>query len=352
MLASLARATAGSTVATALRRLTTGALLLGVVCALSGCDYALMDPKGPIGVQERTIILFATGLMLIVVIPVIAMTFLFAWRYRASNTTADYRPDWEHSNAIEAVVWIVPCLIIGALGTVTWITSHTLDPYRPIASPARPVEVQVVSLDWKWLFIYPDLGIASVNEFAFPSGTPVRFHLTSGSVMNSFFVPRLGSQIYTMAGMETKLSLLADEPGDYEGMSANYSGEGFSDMTFKARAMTAADFDRWVEGVRSSPAMLTMAAYRDLARPGVATPVTRYGTVDGRVYHDALNKCADGTACIDDRMAMAATREALGDAALCGPGALARSQTSGAVPRVPSQQGPNSLERPSPVQGL
>jgi cytochrome o ubiquinol oxidase subunit 2 len=256
--------------------------------------------------------------MLIVVIPVIVMAIVFPWRYRASNTKATYSPNWSHSGRIEAVVWLVPCVIVAGLATVTWISTHDLDPYKPIAptvataANGKPIEVQVVSLDWKWLFIYPSLNIATVNELAFPAGTPVHFSLTSGTVMNSFFIPQLGSQIYTMSGMQTQLSLLANEPGDYQGMSANYSGGGFSDMTFQARAMTDSDFAAWVQKVRASQQTLTPTVYRNLEQPTEKMPVTYYSTVGPNVFHDALNKCADGAMCTDDAMKLSMASDALG----------------------------------------
>jgi cytochrome o ubiquinol oxidase subunit 2 len=301
----------------ALRRLVSIAVLLGTTPLLGGCQIALLDPAGPIGAEEKSIIILATCLMLIVVIPVIAMTLIFAWRYRASNESAAFAPDWSHSNGIELAIWVVPCLIIIVLGIVTWASSHKLDPYRQIATAVKPIDVEVVSLDWKWLFIYPDLKIASVNELAFPVGTPVRFKLTSSSVMNSFFIPRLGSQIYTMPGMQTQLSLLADQPGDYIGISANYSGGGFSDMQFAARAMTPADFAKWVDAVRGAPQDLTMTAYRQLAVPSEKMPVTYYGDVGPTLYHDVLNKCADGASCTDDAMKLAMAKETFGDVGLC-----------------------------------
>jgi cytochrome o ubiquinol oxidase subunit II len=300
-----------------LRRLASIATLLAAAPLLGGCQLALLEPEGPIGAQEKLIIILATCLMLIVVVPVIAMTLAFAWRYRASNRNAAFTPDWAHSNAIEAVIWVVPCLIVAVLGFVTWTSTRKLDPYRQIVAAAKPIDVEVVSLDWKWLFIYPDLKIASVNELAFPAGTSVRFRLTSSSVMDSFFIPELGSQIYTMPGMESKLSLLASDPGTYTGISANFSGDGFSDMTFATRVMTRADFDKWVVSVRSSGQDLTMAVYRQLALPSEHVHVSYYGNVEPMLYHDALNKCADGSACTDDTMTFAMAKETLGDVGLC-----------------------------------
>jgi len=256
-----------------------------------------MDPAGPIGSQEKSLILIATSLMLIVVIPVLIMTVAFAWRYRASNEKATYKPDWEHSNQIELVIWLVPCLIIIALGAVTWVSTHRLDPYNHIESKAKPIRVDVVSLDWKWLFIYPDQKVASVNALALPVGVPVEFHLTSSSVMNSFFIPRLGSQIYTMPGMDTKLSLMASQPGVYQGISANYSGDGFSDMSFKATAMSPADFAHWVQAAQAAHNSLDMATYTKLAAPSEKAPVILYSQVEPALYHEILNHCTGGANC-------------------------------------------------------
>ncbi len=294
--------------------------LFGTASLLGGCHYALLDPKGPVGADEKSLMILATALMLIVVVPVIVMTLAFAWHYRAANTRATFAPDWAHSTRIELVVWLVPCMIIVILGIVTWISTHRLDPDRQIVAGAKPIEVEVVSLDWKWLFIYPDLKIASVNELAFPVGTPVHFRITSSSVMNSFFIPELGSQIYTMTGMETRLNLLASAAGDYRGISANFSGDGFSDMSFDARAMSQDDFDNWVKTVRTSKSDLTMDAYRRLAEPSEKVPVSYYGDVEPTVFHDVLNKCADGSLCTDDAMRLATAQEAYeGRLALCTP---------------------------------
>lgn len=290
------------------RRIIPGMFLVGLAPLLGGCQISLLDPKGPIGADEKSIIILATCLMLIVVVPVIVMTFAFAWRYRASNTRATFAPEWAHSNTIEAVIWLVPCLIIAVLATVTWISTHKLDPYRQIAARTKPIDVEVVSLDWKWLFIYPQLKIASVNELALPVNVPVRFRLTSAAVMNAFFIPRLGSQIYTMAGMETKLSLLANAPGSYRGISANYSGGGFSDMTFIARAMNEADFENWVRQVRAAPQTLTLASYRELAQPSEKVPVAYYNDVVPTLYHDILNQCTDGAVCMDKSMKLSMKR--------------------------------------------
>ncbi|KAA1337032.1 ubiquinol oxidase subunit II, partial [Escherichia coli] len=195
--------------------------LLTATLMLGGCDMVLMNPKGAIGVEQKTLILTAFGLMLIVVIPAIVMAIIFALRYREANKSATYRPNWAHSNKIELVVWTVPILIIITLATITWKTTHELDPYKPLDSDVKPVTIEVISLDWKWLFIYPEQGIATVNEIVFPKDVPINFKITSDSVMNSFFIPQLGGQIYAMAGMQTKLHLIANSAGKYDGFSAS-----------------------------------------------------------------------------------------------------------------------------------
>lgn len=286
--------------------------LAGLVL-LTGCHMAVMDPKGPVGMQEKDLIILAVLLMLIPVVPVIFMTLWFAWRYRASNTKATYAPDFEHSNRIEAVVWAIPTLIIVALGAVTWVSTHQLDPKATVPAAAgqadtRPIEVEVVSLDWKWLFIYPEYHIATVNEMALPVGRPVHFKLTSATVMNSFFIPQLGSQIYTMTGMETQLNLRADQAGSYDGISANYSGEGFAGMKFQAVATDQAGFDAWVAKAQSSQAALDGNAYLALSQRGMTAKPVYYGTVQPELFHDILNACAPGSAggpCTDTAMKMA-----------------------------------------------
>jgi cytochrome o ubiquinol oxidase subunit II len=263
-------------------------LPLPAALLLSGCQWAVLDPKGPIGLQERSIILTATVLMLLVVVPVIALILIFAWRYRASNTQAEYRPDWSHSNRIEAVVWLVPCAIVAALGVLAWKSSHTLDPYRPLDSKVQPIRIDAVALDWKWLFIYPQQRVATVNQVAFPANVPVEFHITSASVMNAFFIPRLGSQIYAMAGMQTQLHLLANEPGTYRGLSSNYSGDGFSGMTFKAIALPQRGFDAWLARVRASQQTLGTNAYAQLARPSENNRVAYYSQVPPGLFADIV----------------------------------------------------------------
>lgn len=273
---------------------------VGAVMLLGGCNMEILSPKGDIGAQEKTLLFTATGLMLIVVIPVIIMILTFAWKYRASNTKADYQPKWAHSTAIEVVVWTVPCIIVAILAVITWRSTHALDPYKPLVSEHKPVTIEVVSLDWKWLFIYPEYDIATVNEIAFPVDVPVNFRITSASVMNSFFIPQLGSQIYSMAGMETKLHLNAREPGTYAGISANYSGAGFSGMRFKAIATSQEGFDNWVKEAKASATSLTPAVYQELTKRSERNPVVKYASVPPSMFDYILGSTMSKMAGVED----------------------------------------------------
>ncbi|MHA6203464.1 ubiquinol oxidase subunit II [Dyella soli] len=266
------------------------ALCLGSTILLSGCHLALFDPRGDIGLQERHLIVLSLGIMLAVVIPVIALTLFFFWRYRATNTRATYAPEWAHSTPIEVVVWTIPCIIVAFLGVLIWRTTHSLDPYRSLPSSVPSVRVQVVALNWKWLFIYPDEGIATVNELVIPANTPIDFELTADSIMNSFFIPRLGSQVYAMAGMQTQLHLIANETGSFAGQSAAFSGSGFSDMHFETRAVTDTQFRQWIRDVKASPLKLTRNGYRSLAEPSHGYEPTVYADVDPSLYQGVLHQ--------------------------------------------------------------
>ena len=270
-----------------------GVLTFAMTGLLSGCNMALLDPKGQVAADEKSLIITATLLMLLVVIPVIFMTLYFAWKYRESNTEATYTPNWSYSHRIEAVVWAVPIAIILVLGTITWKTTHALDPYRPLDSKVKPITIEVVSLDWKWLFIYPDQHIATINEIQFPAGTPVNFRITSDTVMNVFFIPQLGSQIYAMAGMQTQVNLIADTAGTYDGLSTNFSGAGFPDMKFTATASSQADFDAWVAKVKASPNKLGLDNYGELSKPSTKDPVKYFSTVEPVLYAAVLDKYMD-----------------------------------------------------------
>jgi cytochrome o ubiquinol oxidase subunit 2 len=251
----------------------------------------VLDPQGPIGAGERLILINATVVMLAVIVPVIVLTLGFAWWFRASNTKARYMPDWEYSGPVELVVWSIPALVVVFLGGMAWISSHDLDPPKPLASAtARPLEIQVVSLDWKWLFIYPEQGIASVNRLTVPTGTPLHFNITSSGVMNSFFVPQLGSQIYAMAGMTTRLVLQADKAGTYTGRSVQFSGDGFSDMRFDVVALEPAAFDDWVKQAKAAGGTLDPASYTTLAKPGTISQPSAYGTVAPGLFEAAIHQ--------------------------------------------------------------
>jgi cytochrome o ubiquinol oxidase subunit 2 len=244
----------------------------------------ILDPQGPIAHAERLILFDSTAIMLAVVVPVIAATLAVAWWFRAGNAKATYRPDWAYSGRLEFIVWSIPALVVLFLGGIGWVSSHDLDPGKPLESQTAPFEVQVVSLDWKWLFIYPAQNIASVNRLVVPAGTPVHFRLTSATVMNSFFVPQLGSQIYTMAGMTTQLNLQADRPGTYPGISAQFSGDGFADMRFDVQAVLQGEFDDWVSAARGQGQALDTTAYTALEQQSSAVPPATYRDVDPLLF--------------------------------------------------------------------
>jgi cytochrome o ubiquinol oxidase subunit 2 len=256
-----------------------------IVLLVGGCSGGVLDPQGPIGAANRLILLNALGIMLVIVVPTIIAILIFAWWFRASNTRASYRPDFVYSGGIEMVVWGIPILTIMFLGGVIWIGSHDLDPFKPIASPEKPVEVQVVSLDWKWLFIYPDESVASVNELVVPAEVPVHFSLTSASVMNMFFVPQLGTMIATMNGMVTQLHLAADKPGEFYGQSAQYSGGGFSDMNFTVRAVPQDAFAQWVATTRQSGSALDRTSYLALCQQSSNVRPFTYRAVDAGLFN-------------------------------------------------------------------
>jgi len=251
---------------------------------LCGCQAALLDPRGPVGRAERLILVNSLAIMLAIVVPTIIATLVFAWWFRASNKRARYLPTWAFSGRIELVVWSIPVMVILLLGGVTWLSSYELDPARPLESEHKAIDIQVVSLDWKWLFIYPGQGVATVNELVVPAGVPLHFTLTSASVMNTFFVPQLGSMIYTMNGHATELHLQADDPGTYYGRSAHFSGDGFSDMEFSVRALPAAEFDAWITSTRASPGALDDARYGKLMQQGLEPRAIAFSAVDPGLF--------------------------------------------------------------------
>ena len=289
-------------------------LLLVPAVLLAGCNTVVMHPSGDIAAQQAHLIWVSTLLMLLIIVPVIVLTLVFAWRYRQQNTRAVYEPDWDHSTVLELVIWGAPLLIIIALGLLTWISTHTLDPYRPLqrldaerAVPAgtEPLTIDVVALDWKWLFIYPEQGIATVNELAAPVDVPIRFRITASTVMNSFYIPALAGQIYAMPGMETKLHAVINRPGEFEGFSANYSGAGFSGMHFKFHGLSGADFERWVQAAKAGAGTLGRDDYLRLQQPSANEPVRRYAAVAPDLFDAVVNRCVEpGKMCMSQMMAI------------------------------------------------
>jgi cytochrome o ubiquinol oxidase subunit II len=258
--------------------------------ALSSCQSGVLDPQGPVGAAQRVILINALAIMLVIVVPTILATLGFSWWFRASNTRARYLPDWAYSGRIELVVWSIPLLVIMFLGGIAWIGSHDLDPAKPLEAKTEPLRVQVVSLDWKWLFIYPDQGIASLNQLVVPARTPIHFTLTSASVMNAFFIPQLGSMIYTMNGMTTQLHLQADREGVFHGLSSHFSGDGFPGMHFQVRAVGAQAFDRWVADARNSTVALDRLSYDALAKQSLNMASTTYRGVDPQLFKDIVSQ--------------------------------------------------------------
>lgn len=269
---------------------------------LTGCNLVVMNPAGDIAVQQRNLIIASTLLMLLIIVPVIALTFVFARQYRASNPNKVYDPDWHHSTWLEVVIWTVPLLIIIVLGAMTWVSTHTLDPFRPLSrlGPKRPIppdtkplDVQVVALEWKWLFIYPEYRIASVNEMAAPVDRPISFKITSSSVWNTFYVPALAGMIYAMPGMETQLHAVMNKEGAFRGLSAHYSGPGFSRMNFGFRSLSTAGFEDWIAKAKASETSLDRNAYLALEKPSEAVPVRFFGSVQDGIYNAILGMCPD-----------------------------------------------------------
>ena len=280
---------------------------------LAGCNSVVLNPSGDVALQQRDLLVRSTVLMLLIIIPVMALTVFFAWRYRASNRNAKYEPEWHHSARLELAIWAAPLLIIICLGALTWLGTHLLDPYRPldrisqgqpVPAEMQPLEVSVVALDWKWLFIYPEYGIATVNELAIPVNRPVSMRITASGVMNSLYIPDFAGQVYAMPSMETRLHGVLNRPGDSQGFSANYSGAGFSGMRFTVHGISEADFEQWVQDTRRGEGNLTRDNYLQLARPSQNEPARRFARVDDQLYHDILNRCVEpGTMCMDHVMA-------------------------------------------------
>lgn len=293
-------------------------LLLGLI-PLSGCHSVLMSPSGDLALQQRNLIIDSLILMLLIVVPVILMALLFAWHYRASNKKAHYDPEWSHSTMLELLIWSAPLLIIIALGALTWVSAHKLDPFRPldrlaagkpVPVDAKPLEVDVVALDWKWLFIYPEQNMAVVNELAAPVDRPIRFRITASSVMNSFFIPAMAGQIYAMPGMVTELHAVINKPGEFDGFSANFSGDGFNHMTFVFHGLSDDDFAQWVQKVKAGGGELSRDEYVKLAQPSEQVPVHYYEGVAPGLFMAILGNCVPaGSTCVDNRAAGTAVEE-------------------------------------------
>ncbi len=258
--------------------------------ALAACQPAILDPKGVVGLADKTILIGSLAIMLAIVIPTITATLAFAWWFRGSNARATYLPDFEYSGQLELLVWSIPLLTIILLGGVAWIGSHELDPAKPLPSDTPPLEIQGVSLDWKWLFIYPNQRVASVNQLVVPVGVPLHFSLTSASVMNAFFIPQLGSMIYTMNGMRTQLNLRADEPGTFRGLSSHFSGDGFPDMHFDVQAMPADRFAAWIDATHNAGPTLDANSYAALTRQSVATSPYTFRSVDPELFKNIVTQ--------------------------------------------------------------
>jgi cytochrome o ubiquinol oxidase subunit II len=275
-----------------------GRLCWPVLCAailVASCSPAgVLDPQGPIAEAERLLLINSTAIMLVVVVPVILATLAFAWWYRSSNTRASRSLDESYEGRAEFVIWSIPALTVILLGGVIWIGSHQLDPRAPISGESDPLRVEVVALDWKWLFIYPDQEVAAVNQLVIPARTPLEFRLTSATVMNSFFIPQLGSQIYAMGGMTTHLNLLANSPGEYPGFSAMFSGDGFSDMRFIAKAVSADGFSAWVKEAHGAGSVLDESGYAALAKPSKAVPPTTYRSVEPNLFERIIDQTVSG----------------------------------------------------------
>ena len=288
-------------------------VILPILLLCAACGGEVLDPAGDVALQQRDIIYISTGLMLLIIVPVLILIVLFAWRYRKGQG-GTYDPDFDHSTMLELAIWSAPLLIIIALGALTWSSTHLLDPFRPLdriaagpeaAAPAgEPLTVQVVSMDWKWLFIYPEQGIATVNELVLPVDRQVRFDITSTNMMNTFYAPTLAGMIYAMPGMQSQLHAVLNRPGSYSGMSANYSGAGFSDMRFRLRGVDDAGFAKWDGEARGSGRSLDLDTYRRLEKPSEKVPAILFAAVPGDLYQRILERCVEpGTPCMSQIMA-------------------------------------------------
>lgn len=288
--------------------------LLSLALPLTACNMVVMKPSGDIANQQAQLIVASTLLMMLIIVPVIILTLTFAWRYRASNKEATYSPEWDHSTRLELIIWGAPLLIIIALGAMTWISTHKLDPYRPlerldaqrpIPAGVEPLVVEVVALDWKWLFLYPEQGIATVNELAAPVDRPILFKITSSTVMNAFYVPAMAGMIYAMPGMQSQLNAVINKPGVYDGFSANFSGDGFSHMRFKFHGLSNDEFSAWVDRNKADGVELNRELYQTLEKPSEKEPIRRFASVAPGLFDAIVNRCVDGSKmCMGQMMAI------------------------------------------------
>jgi cytochrome o ubiquinol oxidase subunit II len=253
-------------------------------------SFAVLSPKGTIAQEQKELLAFASILSLTIIVPVFALTFWIVWKYRAGNKKSKYRPDFNNSRVLEGLWWGVPLILITILSVITWKSSHALDPFKPLESDVKPVKIQVVSMNWKWLFIYPEENIATVNYVKFPVDTPVNFEITGDSAMNSFWIPELAGQIYAMPGMSTQLHIEASQICECRGSSANISGQGFADMNFVASAQSEDEYKAWVKKVQKSPRRLGVIQYKQLAQPSRNHHVELYGSVREGIYNDVIRK--------------------------------------------------------------
>lgn len=260
-----------------------GIVAVGLVWLYSD-RIAVLNPQGIIGEKQRDLLMTSTLLMLIVVIPALVLPFAIVWKYRASNKKAKYTPNWDYHWLIESIWWGVPLVIILVLGVITWRSCHELDPFKPLDSEKKPVRIQAVALQWKWLFIYPDYQIATVNFIQFPEQTPINFEITADAPMNSFWIPELGGQVYAMSGMRSKLHLIANGPGTYRGVSANFSGRGFAGMSFTAKSSSQEEFDQWIASVKQSSNLLSLDQYKQLVRPSEYQSAATYTLADSKLF--------------------------------------------------------------------
>jgi cytochrome o ubiquinol oxidase subunit 2 len=345
------------------KRVIRSGLSIAAFGLLGACHAVVLQPSGDVAAQQRDLLVAATLLMLLIIVPVMVLTVIVAWRYRESNREATYLPDWDHSTGLELIIWSAPLLIIICIGAITWLGTHTLDPYRPVsrldqnrplAANVQPLEVDVVAMDWKWLFFYPQYGVATVNQLALPTDRPIKFKITATSIMNSFYIPALAGQVYAMPGMQTQLHAVLNQPGSFEGFSANYSGAGFSGMHFKTLGMDAAGFDQWIGKVKGSQLQLNDANYLKLEKPSEEVPAIGFSAYAPGLYDRILNQCTHpGEQCMANVMRadmMKGMRSDLAPGPANDTGTGSAREAKGALFKSPQEKGtsPSTAQPPAP----